>query len=46
MACMQAADRGAMRSALCLGGNLFGSNPDANFARQALGRRDRARVDT
>jgi molybdopterin-dependent oxidoreductase alpha subunit len=35
-ACMLAADRGDVRSALCLGGNLFGSNPDANFARQAL----------
>jgi molybdopterin-dependent oxidoreductase alpha subunit len=36
MACMQAADRGAMRSALCLGGNLFGSNPDARYAHRAL----------
>ena len=25
------------KSALCLGGNLFGSNPDATFAAQALG---------
>ena len=23
-----------MRSALCLGGNLFGSNPDAKFAQR------------
>ena len=38
MACMQAADRGEMRSAFCLGGNLFGSNPDAKFAAQALGK--------
>jgi anaerobic selenocysteine-containing dehydrogenase len=37
MGCMQAADRGEVRSALCLGGNLFGSNPDAQFARRALG---------
>jgi anaerobic selenocysteine-containing dehydrogenase len=37
MACMQAADRGTMRSAFCLGGNLFGSNPDAKFAHRALG---------
>jgi molybdopterin-dependent oxidoreductase alpha subunit len=38
MGCMQAADRGEMRSAVCLGGNLFGSNPDAQFARRALGK--------
>ena len=36
MACMQAAERGAMRSALCLGGNLYGSNPDAKYAGRAL----------
>jgi molybdopterin-dependent oxidoreductase alpha subunit len=36
MACMEAAERGEVRSALCLGGNLFGSNPDARFARRAL----------
>ena len=36
MACMKAADRGEVRSALCLGGNLFGSNPDAKFALRAL----------
>lgn len=38
MACMQAASRGEMRSALCLGGNLYGSNPDAKFAGAALNR--------
>lgn len=38
MACMQAADRREMQSAFCLGGNLYGSNPDSNFARRALGR--------
>jgi molybdopterin-dependent oxidoreductase alpha subunit len=38
MACMRAADAGEMRAALCLGGNLFGSNPDATFAARALGR--------
>jgi molybdopterin-dependent oxidoreductase alpha subunit len=38
MACVQAAARGAMRSAFCLGGNLFGSNPDAKFAHRALGK--------
>jgi molybdopterin-dependent oxidoreductase alpha subunit len=40
MACMQAADRGELRSAFCLGGNLFGSNPDAALARRALGKLD------
>jgi molybdopterin-dependent oxidoreductase alpha subunit len=38
MACMQAAGHGQMRSAFCLGGNLFGSNPDATFAHRALGK--------
>jgi molybdopterin-dependent oxidoreductase alpha subunit len=37
-ACMEAAHRGEIRFALCLGGNLFGSNPDAKFAAQALAR--------
>jgi molybdopterin-dependent oxidoreductase alpha subunit len=37
MACMNAADDGQMRTAICLGGNLFGSNPDAAFASRALG---------
>jgi molybdopterin-dependent oxidoreductase alpha subunit len=36
MACLRAADAGEMRAALCLGGNLFGSNPDAKFATRAL----------
>jgi anaerobic selenocysteine-containing dehydrogenase len=40
MACMEAADAGRMRTALCLGGNLFGANPDAAFARRAIGRLD------
>jgi molybdopterin-dependent oxidoreductase alpha subunit len=38
MACMQAAERGAVQSAFCLGGNLYGSNPDAAFAGRALGK--------
>src|SRR5258707_521744 len=38
MACMKAADEGRVRSAFCLGGNLFGSNPDSSFAHQALGK--------
>ncbi len=38
LACVQAAGRGEMRTAFCLGGNLFGSNPDARSAHQALGK--------
>lgn len=38
MACMDAAERGEMEAALCLGGNLFGSNPDAAYAERALGK--------
>lgn len=38
MACMRAADEGRVHSAICLGGNLFGSNPDAKFAHRALGK--------
>lgn len=37
MAAMEAASRGEMDFALCLGGNLFGANPDADFAAKALG---------
>jgi molybdopterin-dependent oxidoreductase alpha subunit len=40
MACMQAAHRGEMRLALCLGGNLYGSNPDSRFAAEALSQVD------
>jgi len=36
MACIQAAAEGRVKSALCLGGNLYGSNPDAAFAGRAL----------
>lgn len=36
MACVTAADRGEMETAVCLGGNLFGSNPDARAAARAL----------
>lgn len=38
MACMHAASRGEMDFALCLGGNLYGSNPDSRHALEALGR--------
>lgn len=36
MACMEAAHAGELKAGICLGGNLFGSNPDANYAREAL----------
>jgi len=36
MACMNASDRGEMRAAVMLGGNLLASNPDTQFASQAL----------
>lgn len=38
MACMEAAERGEMDFALCLGGNLYGSNPDAAYAARAISR--------
>lgn len=40
MACMRAAHEGRIKTAFCLGGNLYGSNPDATFAAQALSRID------
>jgi len=36
MACMEAAAAGKAKLGICLGGNLYGSNPDATFARTAL----------
>src|SRR5690606_27424641 len=36
LACIEAADRGEIKVALCLGGNLYGSNPDSAFADQAM----------
>ena len=38
MACMEAAAHGNMDVAACLGGNLYGSNPDASFAEKAISR--------
>ncbi|MGN6548056.1 MAG: FdhF/YdeP family oxidoreductase [Aureliella sp.] len=38
MACMEAAMHGKAKFGFCLGGNLYGSNPDAQYARQSLGR--------
>ncbi len=40
MACMQAAARGEMQAAFCVGGNLYHSNPSARFAADALGKID------
>ncbi len=37
---MERAAEGGIRFALCLGGNLYGSNPDADFAARALRRVD------
>ncbi|MEM7474548.1 MAG: FdhF/YdeP family oxidoreductase [Planctomycetota bacterium] len=36
MACMEAAAEGRIKAAMCLGGNLYGSNPDAEYAKNAL----------
>ena len=36
MDCMEGAARGELKFGFCLGGNLYGSNPDAHFARRAL----------
>jgi len=38
LACMEAAYDQRLRVGFCLGGNLYGSNPDARFAAEALGR--------
>lgn len=38
MACMEAADEGRALAAICLGGNLYGSNPDATYAKRSMGK--------
>ncbi|MFO1063330.1 MAG: molybdopterin dinucleotide binding domain-containing protein [Pirellulales bacterium] len=38
MACMEGAHTGSLKFGLFLGGNLYGSNPDAQYARDALSR--------
>jgi molybdopterin-dependent oxidoreductase alpha subunit len=40
LACMEASYAGRMRLGFCLGGNLYGSNPDAHFAAESLSRVD------
>lgn len=40
MECMQAALAGQMKVGWSLGGNLYGSNPDANFAAQSINKLD------
>lgn len=40
MACMDAAHRGEMKAAFCLGGNLYGSNPDLAYAKAAFSKMD------
>lgn len=40
MGCLEACDRGEKSVGLCLGGNLYGSSPDAVFASRALGNLD------
>lgn len=36
LASLEAAERGDVRFALCLGGNLYGASPDASFAARAM----------
>jgi molybdopterin-dependent oxidoreductase alpha subunit len=38
--CLDAAEEGRMRFALCLGGNLYGASPEASYARRSLGKVD------
>ena len=38
LSCVESAHAGNMKVGLCLGGNLYGSNPDANYAAEALSR--------
>lgn len=40
LACMEAADAGRIKVGFCLGGNLYGSNPDLRFAESALSKPD------
>jgi molybdopterin-dependent oxidoreductase alpha subunit len=40
LACMESAELGRLKMGFCLGGNLYGSNPDAQFAALALSKLD------
>ena len=40
LACMEGATNGELKLGFCLGGNLYGSNPDATYAQQALEKLD------
>jgi molybdopterin-dependent oxidoreductase alpha subunit len=40
LACMDGAATGRLKFGFCLGGNLYGSNPDAHYAAEALGKLD------
>jgi molybdopterin-dependent oxidoreductase alpha subunit len=40
MSCMEGAAGGELKVGFCLGGNLYGSNPDAAYTSQALGKLD------
>ena len=40
LACMEEAEAGRLKTGFCLGGNLFGSNPDAAFAAEAISKLD------
>jgi molybdopterin-dependent oxidoreductase alpha subunit len=40
LACIEGAAAGELKVGLCLGGNLYGSNPDARFAQSALSKLD------
>ncbi len=40
LASMERAEAGGFKVAICLGGNLYGANPDANFAARAFARLD------
>jgi molybdopterin-dependent oxidoreductase alpha subunit len=40
MACIEGAAAGELKVGFCLGGNLYGSNPDAKFAATAIGNLD------
>ena len=40
LGCMEEAHAGRLKVGFCLGGNLYGSNPEASFARESISRLD------